>query len=667
MQQVTRLLATALLVVQAPPAAAQDVWRLRLELADPELHPQAVQVALVDWDPLVAFAAQSERMSAFLESQLANATDDGERLRQRRSHVSVAWNMGFREVTGDELYLLAAESGGSGMSFTANTPDGPRWLIAKVRRIEGAPVCWSLPFKADRDQEASLTLTGANRLDLLVLDTTEPPEATEVEVEDGLNRPSSVSLDVVRPIDVARLRELHHITGVLGDRLWPGFDARAVPLALNFDDRYELLLGHPNPPPEYLLTGQRIGDEPLLLRQGVSRFGPKGGGWAVKLAGAQTVYVGPAGEQGPIERYLLLMLHEAFHVYQDRYRPRTSGAREEPPENDPAYSAMIGLESHVLAAALAPDGDKQVRELAKTLVAVRHARRAGLSTALVRSEGEHEFSEGTATYSQVRALELLADAQGLEGSELVEPRYQAFGAAQSLLDDSLSKIRPSPDAPITFFHSQYQNGMAICMLLDRVRPDWKDEMRERGITQFALLEREFPLGAEEEAALVNGARERFGYEALLARQTELIQAHIDEVLGYVTGPGRRYRVHHGKISGSFRWKPEGPVLHVTPQQLGEEGREPRSTLWVGGIRRFERGELLFVSRAVPVLYRRAYLEWIDREPAPDGSDLVIESGSQEGDVYEQLVLKTDGFTLHVPRARVVVTDEVVDVFPLGEQ
>ena len=88
-----------------------------------------------------------------------------------------------------------------------------------------------------------------------------------------------------------------------------------------------------------------------------------------------------------------------------------------------------------------------------------------------------------------------------------------------------------------------------------------------------------------------------------------------------------------------------------------------ATIWAGGIRRFEKGRLLFESGAVPVIFRQDYLEWIDTEPAADGSDLVIRSSRQQDDRYYDLELETDGFTLKASRARVEIGDDVVNIYP----
>ena len=658
--RLTRILLSGALAILTPVSAlhAQSSWSIQVSLDDPSVQPAALLVAVTDLDPARGFAARHALMADDLARRLERTEGEQARAIVLESSLAVAWNNAFEKIPGDDVHLLLGTGVGTGFLYSSGSAEGPRWLVSKTRRVDGRLSCWSVPFAARAGDRQRINLDSGNRIDLvdhwLEAEASAPPP--DEAADSG----------PLQAKDVARLVELFRITDVLGDALWPGFDARAVPIAVNFDDAHELLLGHPDPPAEYLLVEGRDADGiPLLMREGVSRYGPGGGGWAVELAGADTVYVSRPVEGESLDRYLLVLLHEAFHVYQDRFRGESEGPWQEPPEDDANYSAGIGLESRVLAAALATEDETELRELAAAFVAVRHARREGLSPGVLRYETEYEFSEGTATYSQVRALELLIEAGGLEGAGLADdPDYRGFRDAAPLLEDFLSKVLASPDAVIAFIHAQYQHGMAQCLVLDRVRSGWKEELREAGISQFTLLEREFPLDAAEEERLLELARDRFDWEELHARQLEVIQAQTDLLLGYVAGPGRRYRVHHAAMPGAFKWKPQGPVYHVPVKLLGEEGEGRSATLWVGGIQRFERGALDFESGAVPVLFRSAYMEWIDRNPDPEDADFRLDYARLEDGVYHELVVETDGFTLRVPRARIDRGEEVVDIHPL---
>jgi len=479
--------------------------------------------------------------------------------------------------------------------------------------------------------------------------------------------------------DIHRIRELHHLTDVLGDKLWPGYDTRKIPIAVNNDDRQEILIGHPAPPREFRdFKGHDIDGKPVMIRDGVTRYGPRSGGWAVQLGGEHTAYVSVLQKGQSTESYLSLLLHECFHVYQRRYRQRAEGNVASLPTDDPVYAAMIGLESRILHAALLEDREEKLHELCRMFVAVRHARRKPLAAGVVRKEGEQEYNEGTATYIQARLFQLMAQSGGIKPAVASgDARYKGFASAASQYRMYKARVLPATSRPITFFHSQYQCGMAQCLLLDRVRPKWKEEMRENGRTQFDLLERQFPVTDEEHGALVADAKKRFAYEGLLAGQKKLVGDRVAKIKSLLEAKGRRYRVYHSAIPGRFKWKPRGPVYRVPPALLGDEaeaiviegsrGRStilnPRVTIWGGGMR-FEKGSLLLESGKVPVVFRPDYLEWTDTDPDPKGKDLKIESRQVVGGVHHELKITTDGFTLSIDRARVERSASVVSIRPV---
>lgn len=481
--------------------------------------------------------------------------------------------------------------------------------------------------------------------------------------------------------DINRIRELHHLTDVLGDKLWPGFDTREIPIAINNDNRQEMLIGHPTPPREFrVFKGHEIDGKAVVIRDGVTRFGPTGGGgWAVILGGAHTAYMNVLQKGHSVERYLSVLLHECFHVYQDRYRERGEGKTAPLPTDNPVYSAFIGLESRILHAALLENRERELHALCRMFVAVRNERRRGFDARVVFNEGEQEYSEGTAAYVQARLFQILAQRGGIKPSSAVgDAAYGGFADAASGYLKYVSGVLPATSRPITFFHSKYKNGMAQCLLLDRVRPGWKQEMRAKGSTQYELLERQFPITDQERGVIVAEAAERFEYDALLAAQKRVISDRLAEIKRLLEAKGTRYRVYHSPIQGPRKWKPRGPVYRVPPSLLGDEAQgirvegpqgqsrtlNPMVSIWVGGIRHFEKGSLLFESGAVPIISRPDYLEWIDTDPDLEGKDLKIESVRVEDGVHHGLKITTDGFTLNVGCARVERSGDIVSIRPI---
>jgi len=485
-------------------------------------------------------------------------------------------------------------------------------------------------------------------------------------------------------LDLARIEALYNLVDRFTDSLWPGFDITKIPIAVNNDDRQEILVAYPNPPKEFRpLEGKMVGGNPVYIRDGCTIFGPRGGGWATEIGDVMTAYVSVLQKDQAVEPYLSLLLHECFHVYQPILRERADSAWGELPELDEDYSALLELEGRILYHLLTAPDDDSTRHLASMFVAVRQERRTDLAPDVILAEGEEEFNEGTPSYLETRLFQLLARQGGIEKlTEIDDPQYHGFKDAAELYDERVQRILPPPDKIVTFFHAKYNIGTAQCLVLDRLMPGWKSRMGEKGSTQFAIMEALFPLTDQQRANLLDEAKKQFGYDEIFAREHQLIGEKIEMLRNLVEAPGRRYQIYFSILPPPFKWKPKGPV-HTIPNdlmaQFDEELNLPNfmpeytatsntgPTLWEGGIARFEMGPLVFESKEVPILFRLKYFEWIDTDPAADESDMIIEASRQEGTNYYDLKLTTDAFVLTVPHARIEKSDQVVAIIPIPDE
>lgn len=484
-------------------------------------------------------------------------------------------------------------------------------------------------------------------------------------------------------IDVIRIEELYHLVDALGDSLWPSFDLREIPIAVNKENKQEMLLNHPNPSEHFRrFSDHAIDGRPILIRDGCTIFGPEGGGWATEIDGVLTAYVSVKQEGQTTDDYLSTLLHECFHVFQRRFWKYPDEGIGELPELDEENSALIGLESRIIHDILTGDTSEEIGKGSSMFVAVRQHRRERLPEDVIRAETLEEFNEGTATYTQARLMELLTGSGGIQPLHPGrDQHYSGFAGASKRYEQYLAEILPPEEMIITFFHAKYKVGMAQCHLLDRLRPGWKEELRGTDMSQFDLLAKELPLGDKESNELVQQAKQKYGYKDKLAEQAELVSTQIAALRGYLEAPGRRYRVYYANISEPFKWIPRGPVHHV-PNSLAEEIDEklaipypdgmPRMRsnqgpmIWDGGFERFEIGGMVFESKQVPVIFRMGYFEWIDTEPAADRSDVLIQSTKANEDILHELVIITDGFELRAPRARVLISDRAVHIIPLSD-
>ena len=484
-------------------------------------------------------------------------------------------------------------------------------------------------------------------------------------------------------LEIQRLKELYQLTDLYGDKIWAGFDMRKIPIGINYNSIQEILINHPKPPQEFrefkdcALDGQTV-----MIRDGCTSYIGVGGGGALPINRIRTAYTQTPDKKITTEKYLLTLLHEGFHIFQQHIREESKAPRALPQMYDIKNSAAIALENTILFAAIEEENTQNLDELAKMFVAVRSQRQDKLPEPVRRQENVTSFAEGTAHYAEAKLSQLLHQA-GPHTSPLtqLDPTYKGFTDAGKFYRDYLEGILPPKDRIITLGHERYQNGMAQAFLLDKVRPNWKSEMAALDMTQFTLLKRQFPLDEKEKNRLAAAARKKFAYKKILALQKNLIKDRLTASHYILDTPGQRYHLYYLDNPGKLKFKLRTPIYelyanNLTKTQL-KKASPPGQTLtaknflnlliYPKGIELLEMGDLLFKCREIPVIDwcgEINYLEWIDNSPAKDKSAVKIQADKQEKDIYTNLLLETDGFTLRVGRARILWSKKIVEIHPL---
>ncbi len=304
----------------------------------------------------------------------------------------------------------------------------------------------------------------------------------------------------LEPAEKAQLSEALRLKRTLGDRVWPGFRAAAVPVIL-FNDRYEFLVeAGEAPEPWEPVHGDDFEGKPYFRRaaDNPQAFAvPVGDRWAGSLGTVSRMnreYLnGVRGQLPPVlaqlfpffmatvgtDMHVAALLHEIFHAHEataaaghfNATRPYDRRQPEYPYENA-AFAAAWDSEGAALHAALqAPDADA-ARRLARDFVQRRDGRRsaAKLPDSLREYERHMEWLEGLAKHVEIRAYELAAD-----GGESAGPiKYRAglpwwqheFGRMKTSLG------RQPGD------HRFYVSGMGQARLLDIIAPGWQNQAFE---------------------------------------------------------------------------------------------------------------------------------------------------------------------------------------------
>lgn len=143
----------------------RSTWQMTMNLETRNLNPPAVQWTVLDKDPIPGFYDRVKRMKGYYIERLAQAEDDTDKELNRSSQMTVSWDLGFEEVTGDKVYLLTRARKNS-QGYSSNAPDGKKWIVTKVVQIKGKPVCWCIPVTVETGKEIIIKLTGDNIFDL---------------------------------------------------------------------------------------------------------------------------------------------------------------------------------------------------------------------------------------------------------------------------------------------------------------------------------------------------------------------------------------------------------------------------------------------------------------------------------------------------------------------
>lgn len=333
-----------------------------------------------------------------------------------------------------------------------------------------------------------------------------------------------------RPAAAAVLAEFDRMAEL---PLWPGFDAKRIPLAI-YDGERTVLARHPSPPADFRQEGGLwvyAGRHPAMRANASTDLG------GVTTA---TLLLDPRRDRNA-RQWASVLVHEAFHVFQRERHPAWSGNEAELftyPLDDAGRLAARRLESDAFRRALAAKDSKEMVCWAGKALELRRQRHASLPAGSVAYERGTELNEGLATFIESLAL------GDTNGPDLPAGEYPA------------EDIR----------NRSYAIGAAEAALLDRFDPGWRKALEEgKGASLDEMLARAlagrtgshcaFP--PEESTAV--GARAREDVARLAREKQQLREAFLGR-------PG--WKIEFLSKTQSL-WPHGFDPLNVTPLGRGE--------------------------------------------------------------------------------------------------
>jgi hypothetical protein len=299
----------------------------------------------------------------------------------------------------------------------------------------------------------------------------------------------------VSTTDRTRIREAYRLAAQLGDRIWPNWHSAPFALLLVTPD-YEYLVGHPNPSSDFIATNSdTLLGRPVLYRK--RTFPVQIQATFPAVNNVNTIVIGSAEftADKSSTRWVLTVLHEHFHQFvnsQPGYYEAVGklglAHGDESgmwmlnypfPYDSARVQQTFSAMTHALLDALAQTETPALDAKAAVFRGAMAAFRRSVPEEAARYFDFQLWQEGVARYTEIALGELAARAYAPTAEFSALPDFKSFasvagGIRRGVLDDlgtmSVAKLKRVV---------VYSTGAAEALLLDRVRPSWKNDFLVR--------------------------------------------------------------------------------------------------------------------------------------------------------------------------------------------
>jgi len=387
---------------------------------------------------------------------------------------------------------------------------------------------------------------------------------------------SNLKLD---PDLLVMLKECQNIHNQLGDNLYPNWDFKKTPILFYKPKVQELLINFPHKPEgfEEYKGFNPFENQTIYVRNDKTFFDWDDQNTTTEIDGVKVLVVADtyssmrAQLRGAIMNQtkdflntwldnwdfigspyhkLSTILHEGFHVYQEQLaegKNANEGSVSQYPLLNPTNNSLSVLEGLILKDALTAKNQEAILRKAKQFVAVRSHRQSLLDSTFVAYENLNEFAEGTAKYieykffSQGETLTPIDEMKYVNGFTDYKKELPNFFKRQ--LEDMVNIVSVNDNrfgnkfgaGPLRF--KLYFLGACQGLLLDKVMPEWKEQIFDKGVYLSDLLDKATKLSDKDKKQLLNVTKTEYNYDKVFKEKLEferegeeIIKEKIDAIL-----------------------------------------------------------------------------------------------------------------------------------------
>jgi len=467
-------------------------------------------------------------------------------------------------------------------------------------------------------------------------------------------------------IELKRIEEAYRLLDRFAEKIWPGWDNyNEIEFRVRFPNMVHLLVNPLKTVPEGYeqLQGRNLRGKSIFINRKNELpmkitpplIGGGGGGLTIRIR-LRSIKVPPEEKKelkkvppgyqpmADSDGQILLYIHEFFHGFQKKYGLI---------ENDDAlykfkvnteYATYSNIEGLALRDAFNEKDHHRALESLKDYIVAREIKQTFMPPGAAAAEQSVAFSEGTASYSNVKMAMLLKDMKYKPGiNKQDDPFFYDFKFMDGYIEENLNKdLSVVMEFTLDKIGKCYAYGAYQCFVLDRFFPKWKHEVFQEKKNLDEVTANFLKISPDRKKVIANRLKTKYPYDELYAKHNAVIKERDEAIAMIKSRKGKKYIIDFKKTREFPRVKSRGKAIRIDVEQV-----------FIHGIEKLDLGEIELTSIDTPMHRPWLYtFEWIDTETKKDEKGYEISFKEKVEDTYKKAVFKTNGFTLKAPELQI---------------